>query len=99
MLTDATSYEEVSGSAAIAAGILRGVKTGILGDEYLECAFRAIKAILQNIDADGTVLNVSAGTGMGYNAEHYKNIVIAPMAYGQSLTILALVRAIEYLSR
>ncbi|AVM69302.1 glycoside hydrolase 105 family protein [Lachnospiraceae bacterium oral taxon 500] len=99
VLTDESSYEEVSGSAAIAAGILRGVKTGILSDEYLECAFRAIKAILQNIAADGTVLNVSGGTGMGYDAEHYKNILIAPMAYGQSLTILALVRAIEYLSR
>ena len=98
VLTDESSYEEVSGSAAIAAGILRGVKTGILSDEYLECAFRAIKAILQNIATDGTVLNVSGGTGMGYDAEHYKNILIAPMAYGQSLTILALVRAIEYLS-
>ena len=45
-------------------------------------------------DEDGTVLNVSGGTGMGYNAEHYKNILIAPMAYGQSLTILALAEAL-----
>ena len=32
---------------------------------------------------------------MGYDAEHYKNILIAPMAYGQSLTILALVEALQ----
>ena len=31
---------------------------------------------------------------MGYDADHYKNILIAPMAYGQSLTILAFGRSI-----
>lgn len=99
VLDDPSSYEEVSGSAAIAAGILKGIQMGLLKDEYLECANKAIAAILKNIDEDGTVLNVSAGTGMGYDANHYKNILIAPMAYGQSLTILALVKALEYLDR
>ena len=50
---------------------------------------------MNNIAEDGTVLNVSGGTGMGYNKEHYKNILIAPMAYGQSLTILALSEALQ----
>lgn len=99
VLDDPDSYEEVSGSAAITAGILRGIQLGILGDEYLDPAMRAIDGILANIAADGTVLNVSAGTAMGGDAEHYKNILIAPMAYGQSLTILALVRALEYLGK
>lgn len=94
VLDDATSYEEVSGSAAITAGILKGLRYGILDDSYLEPAMRAVKAILRNIDEDGTVLNVSGGTGMGNNAEHYKNILIAPMAYGQSLTMLALYEAL-----
>ena len=56
-----------------------------------------LKGIMKNIDKDGTVLNVSGGTGMGMNAEHYKNILIAPMAYGQSLTILALAEALLHL--
>lgn len=99
VLDDPSSYEEVSGSAAIAAGIFKGVQMGILGDEYLLCAKKAIRGILDNIDEDGTVLNVSGGTGMGYDADHYKNILIAPMAYGQSLTILALVKALEYLDK
>lgn len=94
VLTDPESYEEVSGSAAIAAGMLKGVRFGILDDSYLECAGRAIKGILENIDEDGTVLKVSGGTGMGMDAEHYKNILIAPMAYGQALTILALAEAL-----
>ena len=97
VLTDPTSYEEVSGSAAIAAGILKGIRTGVLDDSYMDCAKRAVNAILANIAGDGTVLNVSGGTGMGYDADHYKNILIAPMAYGQSLTILALVEALIYL--
>lgn len=96
VLDDPTSYEEVSGSAAIAAGILKGIRLGILDDSYLECANKAIQAIINNVAEDGTVLNVSGGTGMGYHKEHYKNILIAPMAYGQSLTILALTEALQY---
>ncbi|MDO4294874.1 MAG: glycoside hydrolase family 88 protein [bacterium] len=97
VLNDASSYEEVSGSAAIAAGILKGIKLGILDDSYLECANRAVAAIMKNVAEDGTVLNVSGGTGMGYDADHYKNILIAPMAYGQSLTILAFAEALNVL--
>ena len=97
VLDDPTSYEEVSGSAAITCGILKGIRLGILDDSYLDCAQRAIQALLRNIDTDGTVLNVSGGTGMGMNADHYKNILIAPMAYGQSLTILALAEALQHL--
>ena len=52
---------------------------GILDDSYIDVADKAINAILKNIDSDGTVLNVSGGTGMGYDAEHYKNILIAHM--------------------
>lgn len=97
VLLESDSYEEVSGSAAIATGILKGIRYGILDDSYLECAEKAITAIMKNIDKDGTVLNVSGGTGMGYDSEHYKNILVAPMAYGQSLTILALAECLLHL--
>ena len=96
VLDDPSSYVEVSGSSAIAAGILKGIRSGILSDSFLECAERAVSAVMNNIAPDGTVLNVSGGTGMGLDAGHYKNILIAPMAYGQSLTILALVEALMH---
>lgn len=99
VLTDPSSYEEVSGSAAITAGIFKGIHMGILSDDYLECAYKAVQAIMDNVDQDGTVLNVSGGTGMGMNVDHYKNILIAPMAYGQSLTILAFSKALEYIAK
>lgn len=94
VINDVSSYEEVSGSAAMAAGLLRGIKQGLLSDDYKECAQRAVAAICDNVDADGTVLNVSAGTGMGMDVQHYKNIQIRPMAYGQSLALVALCEAL-----
>jgi unsaturated rhamnogalacturonyl hydrolase len=95
VLTDDSSYGEVSGSAAIAAGLLRGVKAGILDGTYKAAADRAIEAICANISEDGTVLNVSAGTGIGMDSDHYKNIALMPMAYGQALTLTALYEALD----
>lgn len=95
VLTDPTSYEETSGSAAITAGILKALKLGILDESYAACAEKAVAGLCAQVDEDGTVLNVSAGTGMGYDADHYKNIVIRPMAYGQSLTLIALCEALK----
>lgn len=97
VLDDKDSYEEVSGSAAIAYGILKGVRSGVLDKSYEEKAMKTISAIISNIDENGTVENVSAGTGMGMNKEHYKNIIIAPMAYGQSLSIMALTEALRHI--
>jgi Predicted unsaturated glucuronyl hydrolase involved in regulation of bacterial surface properties, and related proteins len=97
VLDDKDSYEEVSGSAAIAYGILKGVRLGVLDKKYEEKALKTINAIILNVDENGTVLNVSAGTGMGMNKEHYKNIIIAPMAYGQSLSIMALAEALRHI--
>ena len=94
VLDDPTSYCEVSGSAAIAAGLLKGIKLGLIGGKFRTCARKAIEAICANVAADGTVQNVSAGTGMGMDTDHYKNIIRAPMAYGQSLTLLALLEAL-----
>lgn len=96
VLDDPESYCEVSGSSAITAGILKGIRLGILDTSYLPAAERAIDAICENVAPDGTVRNVSAGTGIGMSADHYKKIVIKPMAYGQSVAILALNEAVEF---
>ena len=94
ILDDPTSYTETSGTAAIAAGLLRGIRMGLLDDSFCETADKAVEALCNQIDQDGTVLGVSAGTGVGMDAEHYRNIVIRPMAYGQSLTLIALAEAL-----
>ncbi|WP_270815528.1 glycoside hydrolase family 88/105 protein [Hungatella effluvii] len=95
VLDDMESYEETSGSAGIAYGILKGIHTGVLGEEYKDMARRAIEGILERISPDGTVQSVSAGTPVGRDKEHYKGIITAPMAYGQSLCIMALSEALQ----
>lgn len=95
ILDDPTSYEEASGTAAIAAGLIRGVRLGILDESFTVCAQRAIRALCECVDDEGTVLKVSAGTAMGMNPEHYKNISIRPMAYGQALTLIAFAEALR----
>ncbi len=87
-------YEEVAGSGAIAGGILKGINMGIHDETHHDCAERAMNAICKNTGADGTILNDSAETGMGYDADHYKTIIIRPMACGQSLDDFAF-RSIE----
>jgi len=95
VLDDRTSYLETSGSAAITAGILRGLRMGILDESYEETAERGLDGVCSMIAEDGTVMGVSAGTGVGMDAEHYRNIAIRPMAYGQSLALLALTEALS----
>ncbi len=97
VLDDPTSYLEVSGSSGIAAGILQGIRCGYLDASYQAYAMKAIDAIAKAVDESGTVTGVSAGTGIGMDAQHYKDIIIAPMAYGQSLGLLALTESLYFI--
>lgn len=90
LLDDPDSYTEVSGTSAIAAGILKGIRLGLLDSSYKHVCRKAVEAVLANIAEDGTVLNVSAGTAIGKEKEDYKKIIIAPTAYGQALAIVLL---------
>ena len=97
ILDDKESYLETSGTASIVAGIFKGIQSGVLDKKYEKVALKGLNFIIENIAEDGTVLNVSGGTGIGMDKEHYKSIIIAPMAYGQSLTIIALAEALKYI--
>ncbi len=54
-------------------------------------AEKALFGSIKQIMPDGEVDNVSFGTGMGYDLQHYKDIAITPMPYGQALVMWALV--------
>ena len=84
------SYEETSATAGFAYGMLKGVRKGYLGKEYLEPAVKGIKAVLSRINPEGELLEVSFGTGMGSDLQHYKDIAITSMPYGQAMAIMAL---------
>lgn len=89
------SYLELSGSAGILYGIMQGVRTGILErGEFQPLIDKAMTGLMDYIDADGTVLNVSYGTPIGDSAEFYEQIPCCPMTYGQALVILNLQEAL-----
>lgn len=58
---------------------------------FRRCADRALQGVLDNIRPNGEVDNVSFGTGMGEDLQHYKDIRIIPMPYGQALAMMAIV--------
>ena len=90
------TYCETSATAAIAYGVLKGVRMGLLTDEkYVDMGRLAARAVLEQIDETGAVQGVSGGTGMGYNLQHYKDIIVTPTAYGQGLTFLMLTELMQ----
>lgn len=96
ILDDSTSYEESSATAAIAFGILKGVRKGYLPPALEAAGLRAAEAIMQNTDAAGVVGKVSYGTPVGNDAQFYKDIPVCPMTYGQALSILMLSELLEH---
>lgn len=85
------SYCETSATAAIAYGVLKGIRMGWLPREkFFEMGTLAARAVLDQIDETGAVQGVSGGTGMGHTLQHYKDIIVTPTAYGQGLTFLML---------
>ncbi len=95
LLDHEDSYLETSASAAIAYGLLKGVRLGLLKEEAAVAARRAVQGVISQIAEDGTVQGVSYGTPMGMNLDFYRNIPIQPTAYGQGLTFLMLAEAMQ----
>jgi unsaturated rhamnogalacturonyl hydrolase len=96
LLDEPDSYLETSATCGFAYGILKGIRDRLLSPDYRPVADAAIQAILQNINPQGVVEQVSYGTPMGRdNRDFYKKIPIRPMPYGQALAILALMEALE----
>lgn len=91
LLDDPASYVEASATSGFAYGILFAVRSGLIDRRYEACAFRALAPILDCIDDEGIVRQVSYGTAMGRKTKaFYKQIPIRPMPYGQAIAILFL---------
>lgn len=95
VLDDATSYEELSASAGIAAAVqLYGKACGHnIYDPYVE---KAVKGILANIAEDGRVMNVSAGTAVMDDIHGYRNVPKKRIqGWGQGLTLAFMASLLE----
>jgi unsaturated rhamnogalacturonyl hydrolase len=85
------SYREASATAGFTYGMLKAIRKRYISTEFRETAMKAIHAMLANIDEQGELRQVSFGTGMGTNLQHYFDIPKTSMPYGQAMAILALV--------
>lgn len=90
LLDQPDSYLETSASAAIAYGLLKGSRLGLLDEDCRAAGEKALQGVIAQIAEDGTVQGVSYGTPMGWTQDFYRTIPIQPTAYGQGLTFLML---------
>lgn len=90
LLDDPTSYLETSATAGFGYGILKAVRMKLIPETYRDTGEKALHAVIKEIDERGVVQQVSYGTGMGRDLDHYRNIPICPMAYGSALALLLL---------
>lgn len=96
LLDDETSYEEISATAGFGYGLLKASRLGIGPDGCREAGLKALAAVMNSIDANGTVANVSYGTRMGHDLQFYRDIPIRPTGYGQALAMLCLVEGLRH---
>ncbi|TAH68845.1 MAG: glycoside hydrolase family 105 protein [Anaerolineaceae bacterium] len=91
LIDDSTSYVEASATCGIAFGILKAVHMGLIDNKYVKCANKAINPILDLIDEEGLLGQVSYGTYMGRKTkQYYKDVEIRTMPYGQTMALLFL---------
>lgn len=90
LLDQPDSYLETSASAAIAYGLLKGARLGLLDESCREAGEKALQGVIQQVSEDGTVQGVSYGTPMGWTQDFYRTVPIQATAYGQGLTFLML---------
>ncbi|WP_078544592.1 glycoside hydrolase family 88/105 protein [Litchfieldia alkalitelluris] len=90
IVDDPTSYYEISGSVAIAAALMT---RGSLYNKYIQ---KAIDGILNEIEEDGKVSKVSAGTAVMNDADGYKNVPFKRIqGWGQGLTLVFLAELLK----
>ncbi|WP_048649344.1 glycoside hydrolase family 88/105 protein [Nitratireductor soli] len=95
LLDDPQSYEEISATAGFGYALLKGARLGFGDETWRRAGQAALAAVIANIDADGTVQNVSYGTRMGHDLQFYRDIPLQPTGYGQALAILCLVEGLH----
>jgi unsaturated rhamnogalacturonyl hydrolase len=83
-------YQETSGSAGTAAGIMKAVRLHLLEPDAMTQALKAMEGVISKINSDGAVEGVSGGTPIMPTIDAYGKLTRYPTLYGQGLTLLML---------
>lgn len=96
VLQESESYEELSGSAGIAAALI-GFNQVLGNPLYNKHIQQSIEGILEHITEDGMVQEVSAGTAVMDDLQGYYNTPCKRIqGWGQGLTLAFLAAVLEY---
>jgi unsaturated rhamnogalacturonyl hydrolase len=90
ILDDPKTYLEMSATAAFGYAALKGVRLGLLSEDFRSVGEKAVQAVVTHVKSDGIIDLVSSGTSGFIAYEEYNQITIAPRLYGQALAILVL---------
>jgi unsaturated rhamnogalacturonyl hydrolase len=90
IITRPDFYQETSGSAGVAGGIMKAVRLRMLEADKAAPAMKAMAAVIAKIDPDGAVQGVSGGTPIMPTIDAYGKLTRYPTLYGQGLTLLML---------
>lgn len=83
-------YQETSGSAGNAGGIMKAVRLQLLEPGLMTRAMKAMEGVIATIGPDGAVEGVSGGTPIMPTIDAYGKLTRYPTLYGQGLTLLML---------
>lgn len=83
-------YQETSGSAGVAGGILKAVRIRLLEPDKRRSALKAMEGVIGQINTEGAVEGVSGGTPIMPSIDAYGQLTRYPTLYGQGLTLLML---------
>jgi unsaturated rhamnogalacturonyl hydrolase len=90
LLDDPTSPVEASATAGFGYGVLAAAREGLLPPDQTGLVAGARNAILSRIGVGGLLADVSDGTAMGLDLDHYRRIPNTSTPYGQALATLFL---------
>ncbi len=94
VIDDVSSYLESSATAGFSYGILKSVRKGFIDKEYETIGLKGLEKVIENINDQGILENVSGGTRMGMSKDFYKDIPIKEEPFGQAMAMLALIEGL-----
>jgi len=71
ILNDKSTFEETSSTAMFTIGLSRGIRNGWLEKDYEKYLEKAWLGLINNIDANGIVKNITRGTGVSDDKNYY----------------------------
>lgn len=71
ILNDKNTFEETSSTAMFIIGLSRGIRNGWLEKDYKKFLDKAWSGLINNIDENGIVKNITRGTGVSDDKNYY----------------------------